>query len=281
MALKRKHPLQKATSKTPFLPENASVLDTIAFLSGLEIDNQEAYKTFATVLESLSESTKEDLGNFQILLDYFAQSDMDTQIPYYITTLIHSAQVPDKDMLVKDLVRRLSAQGTSSGNTRLLHLVSSNGMQFQNDEILQNIKDIALYSSIDDGNRTYALDLLMPYQLNNSEKIKVVNDLKFTLSQASREEVSYIVENIVRFSEKDERANLANAYLSEANSFETRVAILTTMHNGSVKPSESLKAKLFDIAENTNDPLSSHARDTLMYVFEINNDEYNRLRAGN
>ncbi|MFT6268946.1 MAG: hypothetical protein ACJAVV_001764 [Alphaproteobacteria bacterium] len=261
--------------------ENASIMDTIAFLNALNAsENKDRFDKFAPALESLRNAVKNNPDNFQILIDYFAESDIDSEIPYYITSVLQSAEVEGKDILMNDLVLRLSAQGTSSGNTRLLHLISSTGMHYENEEIISTIKNIALYSQADSTNRTYALDLLMPYQLNPTEKNKVVSDLSFALNHAPREEVSYILENIIRFSNKSERINLATNYLAYTNNFETRVAILSTMHNGSIKPSDALKEKLFGIAENSSDPLSTHARDTLLYVFEIDNDEYERLRSG-
>jgi hypothetical protein len=264
-----------------FLAQNASVIDTLAFLNALEQSGEkEAYKKMGSALELLRNAVKDNPENFQILVDYFADSGTESQVPYYITSVLHSADIVDKELLMANLVTRLSAQGTAIGNTKLLHLVSSRGMHVGNDEIVSTIKNIALYSPADSTNRTFALDLLMPFQLNSNEKNKVITDLSFALNQAPREEVSFIVENIIRFSDKSEIVTLASSYLSENNNFETRVAILSTMHSGSVKPNDVLKAALFRIAENPSDPLSNHARDTLMYVFEIDNDEYNRLRQG-
>jgi hypothetical protein len=263
------------------LPDNPSIIDTIAFLNAIEAsENKDDFDKFGPALEGLHEAVNNNPENFQILIDYFAESDTDSQIPYFITSVLQSTEIEGKDMLMNNLVLRLSAQGTSSGNTRLLHLVSSTGMHYENQEIISTIKNIALYSQADSNNRTYALDLLMPYQLNSAEKNKVVSDLSFALNHAPREEVSYIIENIIRFSSKNERVNLATNYLAYTSDFETRVAILSTMHNGSITPNNALKEKLFNIAENSSDPLSIHARDTLLYVFEIDNDEYERLRNG-
>jgi hypothetical protein len=280
-------PVMENTGKEElFLAQNASVIDTLAFLNALEqSDEVEVYKKMGSALEVLrnavkGNAAKDNAENFQILVDYFADSGTESQVPYYITGVLHSADIVDKELLMNNLVTRLSAQGTAIGNTKLLHLVSSRGMHVDNDEIVSTIKNIALYSPADSTNKTFALDLLIPFQLTSNEKNKVVTDLSFALHQAPREEVSFIVENIIRFSDKSERVTLASSYLSENNNFETRVAILSTMHSGSVKPNDVLKAALFRIAENQSDPLSKHARDTLMNVFEIDNDEYTRLRQG-
>lgn len=265
----------------PLLASNASVIDTIAFLNALESsENNYGYSEFGPAIDALRDLVKDNPENFQIVADYFADSNIESQVPYYLTAVLNRADIADKDILMNNLALRLSAQGTPSGNTRLLHLVSSTGLHHQNEEVITTIKNIALYSQAESINRTYALDLLMPFQLNSNEKNKVLSDLSFALHQASGEEVSYIVENIIRFSDKNEKVELAKSYLADTNSFETRVAILTTMHNRSIEANDALKEALFNIAQNTNDPLSTHARDTLMYVFEIDNNEYNRLRNG-
>jgi hypothetical protein len=265
----------------PVLADNAGVVDIIRFLNLLEAsDNPDSLDKFVPALNSLREAADNNPENFQILMDYFAESDPELPMPYYITNVLQSANLTNKDILMNNLVLRLSAQGSVSGDARLLHLLSSTGMHYENDDIISTIKNIALYSQVDSGNRTYALDLLMPYQLMPNERSKVVTDLSYALTRASREDVSYILENIIRFSDKDERIKLASEYLASTNNFETRVAILSTMHNGSIKPNDALKAELFSIAQNSSDPLSKHAIDTLMYVFEIDNDEYKRLQNG-
>jgi hypothetical protein len=274
--------IQSDNSKSSLnLPENATVLEMLDYLAALTADpSNEHVDKFRPMIDRIEAAISNNPENLQLLIDHFVESDIDSKMPYYIISMLQSTEIADKQVYMDNLVARLKTQGTASANKRLLHLVSSTGIHHENEELISTIKNIALYSQTDDTNRTYALDLLMPYQLNKSEKHKVVSDLTFALSQAPSEEVSYMIENIIRYSDKTQRAQLAREYLGEANSFETRVAILTTMHNGSVTPSDDLKEALFSIAQNDSDPLSKHARDTLIYVFDINNSEYQRLRDG-
>lgn len=270
---------EKSTLLT--LAKNASVIEMMEFLLLIGMsENVDNVKQFGPTLDALQKAVSEDADSMQILIDYFVDSDAASQAPYYFTSVFQGANIEDKSLIIKNMVNRLSVQGTSNANKKLLHLVSNTGAHHDNDQIIDTLKNIALYSQSDDSNRTYALDLLMPYQLSNDEKSKVVNDLTFALEQAPSEEVSFMVENIIRFSDKTKRIALASNYLADTNGFSTRVAILSTLHNGSIKPNDTLKATLFDIARNPNDPLSKHAKDTLMYVFEIDNNEYIRLRSG-
>lgn len=107
----------------------------------------------------------------------------------------------------------------------------------------------------------------------------MVSDLRMLINENTSGKTANLVENILKFSAPEERENLAFSYLSQDNSFETRIAILTTLHTGTVKPNSILKQALFEIAQNVNDPLNRHARDTLLSAFEIDNNEYRRLRG--
>ena len=71
---------------------------------------------------------------------------------------------------------------------------------------------------------------------------------------------------------------MADNYLNDQNDLATRVAVLSSLHSGTLKPSDKLRTRLFDIARNTNDPLSNHAKSVLMNVFDISNDEYQKLK---
>ena len=261
------------------LAQDASMIEIIDFLAIINAsDNEDDIKKFGPAFTQLHAAVKNNIDNFQILIDYYADATFTAKTPFYLTSALHSAEIADKDILLNDLVLRLSTQGTSEGDRRLLHLVSSSNMQSESEQIINSIKSIALYSEVGSANRTFALDLLMPYHLNENEKNKVVTDLSYSLNQSGESEVSYIIENIIRFSEKSQRVELAKNYLDQTNNFATRIAILSTLHTGAIKPDDTLKEALFRIAENPTDPLSNHARDALLYVFEINNAQYQRLR---
>lgn len=261
------------------LSSDATVIEMMDFLALIAAsENPNDIDQFGPTLDAIRNLVSTAPENLQVLIDYYINSDAETQSPYYFTSILQGANIEDKDFIVSDMVNRLAIQGTNNANKKLLHLVSSTGAYHDNEPIIDTLKNIALYET-DGSNRTYALDLLMPYQLNIDEKAKVVNDLSFALEQARSEEVSSTIENIIRFSEQDKRIELASNYLADTNEFATRVAILSTLHSGTIKPSNALKTQLFTIARNPSDPLSKHAKDTLMYVFEIDNNEYNRLKG--
>ena len=272
--------LTESATELLSLSKDATIIEMLEFLALIGLsENIDDIDQFGPTLDAIRHLVSTAPENLQILIDYYLNSDAETQSPYYFTSVLQGTDIEDKDFIISDMVIQLASQGTNNANKKLLHLVSSTGAFQDNEPIIDILKNIALYQT-DGKSRTYALDLLMPYQLNIDEKGKIVNDLSFALTQAPSEEVSAMVENIIRFSDKNKRIELASSYLSDTNEFATRVAILSTMHSGTIKPNEELRIQLFTIAGNPNDPLSKHAKDTLMYVFEIDNNEYNRLKGG-
>lgn len=262
------------------LSKDAGIIEMIEFLALISAsENSDDIDQFGPTLDAIRNLVNSTPESLQILIDYYINSDTETQSPYYVISVLQGANIEDKNFIINDMVNRLAVQGTNNANKKLLHLVSNTGAYNDNEPIIETLKNMALYQT-DGKSRTYALDLLMPYQLNIDEKAKVVNDLSFALVQAPSEEVSSMVENIIRFSDKNKRASLASNYLTDTNNFATRVAILSSFHSGAIQPNEVLRAQLFNIADNPSDPLNKHAKDTLMYVFEIDNKEYKRLKSG-
>ena len=181
---------------------------------------------------------------------------------------------------MNNLVQRLANIGSSQANEKMLQLISNTGLANKQPEVIEAVTNVALYSDSSDPNKLFALDLLMPYQLDISQKQKVVDDLRFALDNSSDDDKSYLVESMMRYSDKPQRQQLASTFLQAETDFATRVATLSSFHSGVLHANDALKAQLFSIALSNTDPLKEHAKHALMYAFEINNDEYQQL-SGN
>ena len=255
--------------------ELLDILDTIG-----NSDDADDMSLLEPIHEALLKAVDNNPENFGRLIDYLVESEGWSQMPYDISSILYNTNIPDQQIYLNDLALRLSTQGTPSANTRLLHVLRSTGIHHENEALMSAIKNIALYSQSNDNNRINALDFLAPYQLNLDEKNKIVDELSLSLLSLPREEMGYVIENIIRFSDKTERTALATRYLSTNHNFETRIGIISSLTRGAIDANDSLKDVLFSIAENGNDPLNQHAKATLLYVFEIDNEEYIRLRNG-
>ena len=240
-------------------------------------DNPQDMEQFSITMDRLRKLVSTNPANVEILLDYFIASPVDSRQPYYIISVLQSADIPDRKEVLANLVQRLSFEGSVESDQKMLQLVSNTGLVNENAEVIKAVKDIALYSSSSKANRLFALDLLMPYQLDVTQKQKVVDDLRFALNTSKDDDKSYLVENIMRYSDKDQRQEMASNFLKAENDFASRVAILSSIHSGSVQASDTLKSELLSIAQNPSDPLREHAKHALMYAFEIDNSEYQLL----
>lgn len=263
---------------SPFLPSNPSPTELLEFLVLITTSDDPSHMDqFSSTMDQLRELVASSPENIEMLLDYFVNSPLDAREPYYITSVLQSANIENREQVLAGLVERLALQGSPEADEKMLQLVSNTGLVSKQAEVVDAVMNIALYGDAEHPNKLFALDLLMPYQLDLNQKQKVVDDLSFALSTSSEDDKSYLVENIMRYSDKSQRQQMASDYLQQENDFSARVAILSSIHSGSVRPTDTLKKQLFTIAQNANDPLRDHAKHALMYAFEIDNSEYQVL----
>lgn len=242
-------------------------------------ENPDDMQYFARTMDKLRQLVSEDPTAIQALLDNFVLADADARSPYYVISVLQGADIPNRVQIFESLAQQLLADSSNSSQEKFLHLVSSTGLQENNQTISNMLAEIALYSSMETSNRLYALDLLMPYQLETGQKQSIVDDLKLNINSMEESQRSYAIENLMRFSEPENRETMAREFLNTSNDLSTRVAVLSSLHSGTLKPSSNLKEQLFTIASNASDPLSSHAKHALMHVFDISKSEYDQLNS--
>ncbi len=263
------------------LSDNAGPIDVLKLLVAITTsDNPSHMDMFSSTMDRLRKQISDNPDNIEILLTHFIESPSDSREPYYITSVLQSADIANRDTIMNDLVQRLATIGSSQANEKMLQLISNTGLANKQPEVIEAVTNVALYSDSSDPNKLFALDLLMPYQLDLSQKQKVVDDLRFALDNSSDDDKSYLVESMMRYSDKPQRQQLASTFLQTETDFATRVATLSSFHSGVLQANDKLKAQLFSIALSDTDPLKEHAKHALMYAFEINNDEYQQL-SGN
>lgn len=242
-------------------------------------ENPKDIEQFSVYMDKLRDSLQDSPEHVQLLTNHFIDLPADSKQTYYIASLLQSASIANREEVLNQLVQRLAFDGTPQSNEKLLQLVSNIGVESSQTVIVEAVMNIALYADANDTNKLSALDLLMPYQLDSAQKLKVVDELRYALNNTEQEDKSYLVESIMRYSSAEERQNLASDLLLEENDFSTRVAIISSVHSGVLSPSSSLKESLFNIALNNNDALQAHARNALLYAFDINNSEYQLLQV--
>ena len=270
---------EKSSSLSERLGENPSVLellDFLIFISSSEENDDIHY--FSETIDAIRDHLKQEPESVQILLDQFLAVDADSDAIYYITSLLQSAELSDRELILDTLAENLALDGSVQSNRKLLHLISNTPLVGKNKRSTEHVINIAVFEKQDATSKLQALDLLQPFQLNKSQRQNIVQDLESFLVAPDNTEQAYVLENIIRFSEPDQRQILANTYLNDSFGLATRISVINSLTEGTLDPSPAIKDQLLDIAQNESDPLYSHARHALMFAFDISNDEYNKIR---
>lgn len=252
------------------------LLDFLVFISNSEEPGDIKY--FSETIDLLQAKLKANPENVQILLDQFVSVDAESNAIYYITSVLQSAQLEDTMTLFQRLAENLAIDGTSQSNKKLLHLIANTNLELENDNTSEFIIDVAMFEKQDVSTKLFALDLLQAYQLNQDQKAVIIEDLKSLLGDSATENKGIMIENILRFSNSQQKQEIANQYLDDIYGLETRVSVINSFTEGTLSPNQDMKTLLFNIAQNTQDPLNVHAKHALLFAFDITNDEYKTLQ---
>ncbi|MDT0594395.1 hypothetical protein [Glaciecola petra] len=271
--------VQSTSSVLARLGDDTSTLELLDFL--VMISNSEEpgdINYFSETIDLLHAKLKADPENVQVLLDQFVSVEADSDAIYFITSLLQSAQLEDTETLFQNLAENLAIDGTSQSNKKLLHLIATTNLAMENNNTNAFIIDIAMFEKEDSSTKLLALDLLQPYQLNQNQKAVIVEDLKSLIIGSTTDNKGMLIENILRFSDSSQKQELANQYLEDTYALATRVSVINSLTEGTLRPNQEMKTLLFSIAQNTQDPLNIHAKHALLFAFDISNDEYKTLQ---
>lgn len=149
------------------ITEDSSVDEIITFINSLDLTPTSSTNItndiakFAPALLVLRKAVENSPDNFQQILDYLLLAEGD-DFPNYIFSVIRGANVPGKDDLIFNAINQLSTLGTPTANNRLLDLVYGSGQGLKNKQVLDAVKNIAVFNGSQQATRIYALDLYNP-----------------------------------------------------------------------------------------------------------------------
>ena len=212
------------------------------------------------------------------LLEHMSAIDPNSKEFGYIVSLI--AALPDQRgyEALEDVALTLAQSNEQRSVDKFLDILGSSYSGTDNPEVVSALMDIALYSEFEDTTKLNALDYLHPFQISSVEKQEIQSNLSTLLDEAPMYEKSTYLNHILRFSNQDEKLELAQRYLAQEQNQELRTTIIDKLAYGAVPRTESLRETLMTIATSPDDPLQVYAQHTLMYSFDISNEEYLRLK---
>lgn len=251
---------------------------------------------FNQLIELSEPKTDEDMRLFSQAIDLFrgALANSPTQVAiiaeylqtltfgskefHYITSILQGLPEQKGLVAIENLALQLSQRSDSASIQQFLHLVSNVQNSADNPEILDSLVNIAIYSTEPTGTKLEALDMVMPFQISEVERQQILSGLTSMLEQSDTAEKSALLNHKMRFSDSQQRQEIAMSLISNDNDLELRYTVIDGLHSGNVPRSAALKEQLFSIAADQNDPLQQQAKHALMYSFDINNQEYQRLK---
>jgi hypothetical protein len=252
---------------------------------------------FNQLIELSEPKTDEDMRLFSQAIDLFraALANSPTQVAiiaeylqtltfgskefHYITSLLQGLPEQKGLVAIENLALQLSQRSDSASIQQFLHLVSNAQNSADNPEILGSLVNIAIYSAEPTETKIEALDMVMPFQISEVERQQILSGLNSLLEQSENTEKGALLNHKMRFSERQQRQEIAMSLISNDNDLELRYTVIDGLHSGNIPRSSALKEQLFSIATDPNDPLRQQAKHALMYSFDINNQEYQRLKT--
>nr|WP_136252357.1 hypothetical protein [Ningiella ruwaisensis] len=280
------------------------VLMLNALLALSEPNSEEEMQMFTQAIDELRQVLANSPSQLATLMDYLLTLDFESNAFHYATSIIQGLPEQKGYEAMDNLALQLSQFNDPKSRQQFMHLVRNSYNSTNNPEIVNGLVDIALYSAQPMQMKMDALDLIMPYQVSDVERQQIVDSLNSLLEErintqantnnndlpidngasyesyeSADESLPYgLINHVLRFSDTQQREQLANRLIQEENDLEARYSILDGIHTGVIPRSGELKNKLFSIATDPSDPLQDQAKHALLYVFDISNQEYQALQ---
>jgi hypothetical protein len=243
-----------------------------------EPQTDEDMRMFSQAIDQLRDALANNPTQLARMAEHLQSLEYGTKEFHYVTSLLQGLPDQKGRAALQNLALQLSQRTDSSSIQQFLHIVSNAQDSADNPEILSSLVNIALYSPEATQVKLEALDMVMPFQVSDVERQQILSGLNGILEQSEDGEVGAVLNHVMRFSNAQQRQEMAINLISTGNDIELRYTVIDGLQSGNIPRSADLKEQLFSIATNPSDPLHQQAKHALMYTFDISNQEYQRLK---
>lgn len=237
-------------------------------------DYQEYGKKIDDIRKVLISSSTE----LALLLELFEQVPIESQANYMLISIIMGLPQEISKPAMQRVMENALHKKDLGNSTNFLELVARTGIK--SPSITSSLKDIAIFSQRD-VETVKALDMLMPYELSNAENQQVRERLKTAMDSIEIEDRQTYFSQLLRFSSAAQRQQLAIDTFNETdpnNSMQS--IIMDSLQAGTLARSAELKEALYNIAKQDQNELQHQAIYTLLYRFDLSQDEYEDISHG-
>lgn len=261
--------------------ENISISNDIVDLFSQLFSLQHAgsdYKLYGRKIDEIRQRLSNNPTEIAIISEHFETLQMDSNESYLIVSILQG--LPNKQGL--EALTQLAVQSLDYSNEKgyqqFLEIVGRTGLT--NEAITSGLKNIALYGEISE-QRLNALDMLMPFQLTQSENQAVLEQLsQMQLNTEDQGQANFLFGQTLRFSDSKRRTELAlNTLKDESSDIHRKSIILDFIELGQIDKSLATKETLFEIARSQGHPLQQNAVKVLVSSFDISQQDYQELLA--
>jgi len=236
------------------------------------------HKEYGKKIDDIRKILVSSSSELALLLEYFDQVPIDSQASYMLVSIIMGLPQELSKPAMQRVMENALLKAEPANLTNFLELVARTGIK--SSSITVSLKDIAIFSGKDD-EALRALDMLMPYELSYTETQQVTERLKAAIDSSEKADSPYYFSQLLRFSNSTQREQLAldvfNA--TDANNSMQSI-IMDSIQAGTLDRSSALKDALFNIARQDQSELQQQALYTLLYRFDLSQDEYNYISRG-
>jgi len=236
------------------------------------------YKEYGKKIDDIRKILISSNTELTLLLEYFEQVPIDSQASYMFVSIIMGLPQELSRPAMQRVMENALLKKDPNNSTVFLELVARTGIKSTN--ITLSLKEIAIFSE-KDAETLRALDMLMPYELSAAENQQVRERLKIAIDSGENSDSPYYFSQLLRFSNTIQREQLAiDAFnITDANS-SIQSIIMDSIQAGTLDRSPALKEALYNIAKQDQNELQHQAIYTLLYRFDLSQDEYNDISHG-
>ncbi len=235
------------------------------------------YKEYGKKIDHIRNILNSSSADLALLLEHLEQVPIESQASYMLVSIIMGLPQEISKPAMQRVIENALLKESPSNATNFLELVARTGTK--SPTITSSLKDIAIFSEKDE-ETLRALDMLMPYELSNVENQQVRARLLAAIDNNTNSDNPYYFSQLLRFSNKAQREQLAlDAFHKEANT-EMQSIIMDSIQAGTLDRSAALREVLFGIARQDQNELQHQAIYTLLYRFDLSQEEYNDISRG-
>lgn len=235
------------------------------------------YSDYAKKLDDIRKALVDSNSDLAELLEYFQQIPIDSQESYMLVSILMGLPKEISQAAMLNVMELTLLRSDSSSTADFLELAARTDLKSQS--ITASLKEIAIFNN-DNKHTLRALDMLMPYEFSSTEKQQIREKLMIASQSGEIEERPYYFSQLLRFSDSKQRKQLAlDAFKQNDTNLNIKSIIMDAVQSGILDRSEELKETLYHIAKQPEDELQEQAMYTLLYHFDLNQQEYEELNA--